>query len=126
MSQITSRRRASAMSLPLLLLGLAIVIFLNAWWPGIVLVIGIPLALRQFLLGHYFDALVCLVVFCGVFFTAQFEMSRDVLLPVLFTFAALYILMREYQQSQEHPEDVDDEDLNHEIEEISEEKAHLK
>jgi predicted membrane protein len=122
MSQITSRRRASALSTALLLIGLAIIIFLGAWWPGIMLAIGIPLALRQFLLGHYFDMMMSLIIFCGVFITAQFEVGWEVLLPVLFILAAIYILLREFQQSREHPEDVDDEDLNHEIEESNEEK----
>jgi ABC-type antimicrobial peptide transport system permease subunit len=117
MSQITSRKRASALSTALLLIGLAIVIFLRAWWPGIVLAIGIPLALRQALLGHYFDTFISLLIFGGVFITAQFEVSWDILLPVLFLVAALYILLREFQESSEHPEDIEDEDLNHELEE---------
>jgi predicted membrane protein len=122
MSQITSRKRASAISTALLFIGLAIVTFLHAWWPGIMLVIGIPLALRQFLLGHHFDTLMSLVIFCGVFVTAQFEVGWEVLLPVLFILAAIYILLREFQENREHPEDVEEEDLNHEIEEISEEE----
>lgn len=122
MSQITSRKRASALSTALFLIGLAIVIFLGDWWPGIMLAIGVPLALRQFLLGHSFDAGVSLVIFCGVFATAQFDVGWEVLLPILLIFAALYILLREFQQNEEHPEDIEDEDLNHELEETSEEK----
>lgn len=117
MSQITSRKRASAFSTALLLIGLAIVMFLDAWWPGIILVIGIPLALRQFLLGHFFDMGMTLVVFGLVFVIAGFDISWTILLPVIFLYAALQILLREFQQSREHPEDIEDEDANHEIEE---------
>ncbi|MBS3904347.1 MAG: hypothetical protein KGZ39_03370 [Simkania sp.] len=122
MSQITSRRRASSICTALFLVGLAIVTMSGMWWPGIMLAIGIPLSLRQFLLGRHFDMYVSLFVFCGVFLTVQFDISWQILLPILFVLGAVYILLREFQESREHPEDIEEEDINHEIEETLEEK----
>jgi len=122
MGQLTSRKRASAICTALFLVGLAIILFIGNWWPGIMLAIGVPLALRQFLLGRHFDMCITLFVFGGVFVTEQFAISWEILLPILFVLAAIYILMREFQESKEHPEDIEDEDINHEIEESLEDQ----
>jgi predicted membrane protein len=117
MGQLTSRRRASAICTALFFIGLAIVFFIGSWWPGIMLAIGIPLALRQFLLGRLFDMCISLFIFGGIFVTEQFDIDWKTLLPVMFILAAVYILIREFQENKEHPEDIEDEDVNHEIEE---------
>lgn len=122
MSQLTSRKRASAICTALFFIGLAIIFLMGNWWPGIMLAIGIPLALRQFLLGRFFDMCVSLFIFGGVFVTEQFEIDWKILLPVMFILAAIYILIREFQENKEHPEDIEDEDVNHEIEESKKNK----
>lgn len=126
MGQLMSRKRASAISTALFLVSLAIMIFIGSWWPAIMLAIGVPVALRQFLLGRHFDMCVTLFVFCGVFVTEQFDISWEILLPVLFVIGAIYILMREFQESKEHPEDIEDEDTNLEIEESLEDQQAKK
>ncbi len=126
MEQLTSRKRASAICTALFLVGLAILFFMDSWWPGIMLVIGIPIALRQFLLGRHFDMCISLFVFGGVFVTEQFDLRWEILLPILFVLAAIYILMREFQEGKEHPEDIEDEDINHEIEESVEDQHSKK
>lgn len=113
----TSRRRAAAFSSALFFIGLAIIALTAVWWPWIMLVIGIPLALRQFLLGHDYDMFLSLVIFGGIFVASFFQLTWNIFLPVLFITAAVYILMREFQLSREHPEDEEEEDINHEIEE---------
>lgn len=112
-----SKRRAKAISLSLFFLGLAILTILDSWWPGIMLVIGIPLALRQFLLGRYYDMSLSLIIFIGSFIVAGYKVSWKVLLPVLFIIGALWILVREYVDSKFHHTDEDIEDISHEIEE---------
>lgn len=117
MGRLTSKRRAKAISSGLFLVGLAIVTYLNAWWPGIMLAIGLPLALRQYMLGRHYDMAISLFVFCGVFITVQFDISWEILLPVLFAIGGIYTLFREYLESKEEPLDEEEEDLNKEIEE---------
>jgi len=117
MSQITSKRRAKTLSSALLLVGLAIVAYLQAWWPGVMLAIGIPVALRQYLLGRRYDMFVSLFVFVGVFITVQFNLSWEVLLPVLFGIGGIYILFREYLESREETLAEKEDDTNQEIEE---------
>lgn len=122
MKKQISRRRAKVLSSSLCLIGLAIVAYLQAWWPGIMLAIGLPLALRQCLLGRLYDMWVSLVIFCGVFIVAQFDISWDVILPVLFVVGAIYILFREYFDSKTESEAEHEEDINCEIEEDQHQK----
>lgn len=114
---ITSKKKAQTLSTALFLIGLATLIFTDAWWPGIMLIIGLPLALRQYLLGRTYDTMVTLLVFIGTFVTVQFDISWRVFLPILFTLGALYILFREFFGPDETTEDEKEEALNHEIEE---------
>ena len=118
---ITSRRRARAFSAALFLICLAVLILMehwvDIWWPGIMLVVGLPLALRQYLLGRTYDTIVTLLVFVGTFVTVEFDISWKVFLPVLFTLGAIYILLREVFEEATPPETEQEEDVNHEIEE---------
>lgn len=114
---ITSRKKAGALSTALFLVGLATLIFTDAWWPGIMLIVGLPLALRQYLMGRTYDMMVSLLVFVGTFVTVQFEISWRLFLPILFTLGAIYILFREFFGPDETTEEEAEESLNHEIEE---------
>ena len=111
----TSRRTAKIISLGCFLLALAIVTYLGTWWPSIMLVVGIPLAIRQYLLGRHYDVGVTLFVFIGVFVTVQFDISWEVLLPVLFTIGGIYIFIREFIEGRSVSEEEDE--TNQEIEE---------
>lgn len=114
---LVSEKRAKALTLALFLIGLAVVTYFNAWWPGIMLAVGLPLALRQYLLGRHYDMGVSLFVFIGVFVTVQFDISWEILLPVLFTIGGIYIFFREYLESKTKTLEEEEEDINHEIEE---------
>ena len=93
---LIAKNRAKALASALFLIGLAVVFFIDEWWPAIMLVIGIPLALRQFLLGRFNDAAVSFFVFVGFFIIAQFDISWKVLVPIIFIMAAVYILCKEW------------------------------
>lgn len=123
--QVMSKRKAYSLSFAVFLICLAIVSYLKYWWPGIMLAIGIPLALRQYLLGKRFDMVISLVVFFGVFITVQFNIKWEIVLPVLFTLGGLYIFFKEFFGPKEISEADIDEDLNKEIEE-DEDEEHKK
>ncbi len=114
---ITSRKKAHALSTALFLLGIAALMFTENWWPGIMLAVGLPLALRQYLVGRQYDAIVSLVIFGGVFVTVQYEISWQIFLPILFTLGALYILAKEFLTPEPPTEEEKEEDLQHEIDE---------
>ena len=117
MGQKASKKRAKVLSVALFLIGLVIITYLGAWWPGIMLGIGLPLAFRQYLLGRHYDMGISLFVSVGVFVTVQFRISWEILLPILFATGGLYILFREYLESRKEPLDEEEVDLNLEIEE---------
>jgi predicted membrane protein len=112
-----SKKRAKTLTTALFLIGLALISYLKALWPGIMLAIGIPLALRQYLLGRHYDMGVTLFVFLGVFITVQFQISWETLLPVLFAIGGIYLLFREFIENKEEPLAEKEEDINCEIEE---------
>lgn len=114
---ITSRKKAQALSTALFLIGVAVLIFTQNWWPGIMLAVGLPLGLRQYLLGREYDTIVTLAIFVGVFITVQFDISWQIFLPVLLTLGALYILAKEFLAPEPLSEEEKEEDLQHEIEE---------
>lgn len=93
---LIAKNKAKALSTALFLIGLAVIFFIDSWWPGIMIVIGIPLALKQFLQGRIHDAAVSLFVFVGFFIIAQFNISWKILVPILFIMAAVYTLCKEW------------------------------
>ncbi len=114
---MTSKKKAHALSTALFLIGLAVLIVTEVWWPGIMLVVGLPLALRQYLLGRTYDMCISLLVFLGTFVTVQFDITWRIFLPILFTIGAIYVLCREFMAEEEEDEVEKDEDVQHEIEE---------
>lgn len=120
--RLTSRKKAALFSAAVFVLGIAILIFTNEWWPGIMLPIGLALALRQYLMGRTYDMVISLLVFVGTFATVSYNISWEVLLPVLFTLGAIYVFFREMMEINAEPESEREDDLNHELEEKSEKK----
>ncbi len=117
MRQLTSNKRARSLAFALFFVGLAICSLTGGWWPSVMLVVGIPLAMRQFLTGRPQDTMLTLVVFGGVFVTYQYDISWQLLLPILFVTAALLVLYREFWTSRYPSIAEEDEDINVEIEE---------
>lgn len=115
--QLFSKRRAESFSLTLFFIGLGIIAIIGSWWPSIMLVIGFSLALRQLLLGKFYEMAISLIIFSGVFVTQQFKVTWKVIWPVVFFTCALFILLREYVDEKTEEEDQHEEDLSHEIEE---------
>lgn len=93
------RKKAKIVALIIFLLSLIIVTYSGAWWPGIMLAVGIPLAILQYLEGRIFDMLISLFVFVGAFVTVQFNIQWEILLPVLFGLGGIYIFFREWLYS---------------------------
>lgn len=114
---IMSHRKAHSLSFALFLIGLAIITYFKYWWPGIMLTIGLPIALRQYLLGKRFDMSISLIVFLGAFITVQFNIKWEIVLPVLFTLGGLYVFFKEFFGPKEEEEEEIEEDKNIEIEE---------
>ena len=96
MYQRTSKRRAAAISTALLLVLLAINTLTNTWWPYIYITIGLPLAIRQYLQGRTYDAVVSSVIFGGLFSVSNYDIDWSVILPVAFIMSAILILFREF------------------------------
>lgn len=93
---VLMRKRAKIVALIIFLLSLVIITFLGTWWPGIMLAVGLPLAILQYLQGRMYDMWVSLFVFVGAFVTVQFNIKWEIFLPVLFAIGGIYIFFREF------------------------------
>ncbi|GAB4188882.1 MAG: hypothetical protein Tsb0015_09270 [Simkaniaceae bacterium] len=118
---LVSAKRARILSLSLFLVASAVVI-LTRYWAAMTLAFGLSLALRQYLLGRRYDALLSLAVFIGAFITFQFDLHWQIILPVILTLAAIFLLFREFSESEVKEESEEEESLNLEIEEEQTEK----
>ncbi len=119
-----SRKKIAVFSIVLFFAGLVFLTVFGGWWPGIMLAVGLPLSLRQYLLGRRYDMCVSLFVFLGVFITVQFDIAWEIILPVIFTIGGVYLLGRELIEFRQITEDESEEDTNLEIED--EEKKNQK
>lgn len=107
---VLMRKRAKIVALIVFLLALIIITFLGTWWPGIMLAVGLPLAILQYLQGRMYDMWVSLFVFVGAFITVQFNIKWEIFLPVLFAIGGIYIFFREFIYSRSEEEEKLEED----------------
>lgn len=115
--QFVSYKKAKSLALATFLLGLGIISIDGQFWPDIMIAAGIALAFKHFLLRKFYDTILTLLIFLGVYFSEKFDFDSTLYLPVLLITSAIFILTREYIEVKLLPEDQKEEDLNHEIEE---------
>lgn len=119
---LMSKRKADAISNGLFLMGIGALIYTNAWWPGILLVIWVTVATRQYLTGRIYDLVVSSVLLLGLFFVMFLKIDWSVLVPVLLVLGGIHIIFREYCVA----EGVEEEDPLEETEkEIEDENSKL-
>ena len=118
-----SKRKALILSFSLFLAGVAILTLADYWWPGLLLVVGVPIAVQQYLMGRNYDTALSLVVFLGAFITVQFDIPwQNYLLPVLFIVGGIYVFFREFFIEEEgFTEEEEEDEILQEIEEEEEE-----
>ncbi len=114
---ILSQKKSKTLVFCLFFTGIVMLSYLGSWWPGIMLVIGLPLALKQYLARRLHDVAITLFVFLGVFVTVAFEIQWELLLPIIFTLGGIYVIFREFIEGNPTTEVEQEEDLNEEIEE---------
>ncbi len=113
------RKRAKVVALLVFLCAIALLTILGGpWWPGIMLAVGLPLAILQYLQGRHYDMGITLFVFVGAWVTVQFDIQWQLFLPVLFAIGGLYIFFREWFESRSAKE----EELEEDKEETKEDK----
>ena len=114
---ILSKRKSDAISNGIFLIGLGILFYTNAWWPGILVAIWAALAVRQYFSGRLYDLLITSLILGGIVLISFFRFNWGVIVPVLFILGGIYIIFREYffaddtngeEKSEEIKDDIDD------------------
>ena len=118
---LISKKRAHAVFTAIILIGLSILMYTNNWWPHILLVIGLALAIRQFIRGRNYDIIITSAVFGTLFLTYYFTINWAIILPVILFIGGLTILYREFFVDKTRIAEENLEDLEQEIEEEQEE-----
>lgn len=123
---LTTQKRADTVSLGIFLIGLGMIIYLDSWWPGILLAIGASLVIRQFLRGRDYDMVISTIVFGGLFSYFYFKVDWANVMAVLFTVGGIYLIFREYFVTKQRVgrEQIEEErqNLEEEVKEEREEK----
>jgi len=100
-----SQNRVRAITSALFLLGLAILAFTGQWWPGILLVIGISLAIQKLLMKKFLESFLLVVIFVSAFLVSYmgidytgfaYKIFWRVFLPIIFLLGAISTLLREF------------------------------
>lgn len=91
-----SRRKADAISNGIFFILLGILFYTNAWWPGILIAIGVTFALRQFLTGRAIDFFVTLGILAFIIAVSFAGFTFSILMPLLFVLGGIYIIIREF------------------------------
>ena len=117
MKPMMSKKRTESICYAIFLVGLAILFYTNKWWPASMLVVGISLALKQFLSGRKREAFLSLFFFVGYYISEAFNIPWKMLIPILFIMAAIYVICREWVEGQSETEVETEQDFNKKIEE---------
>jgi threonine/homoserine/homoserine lactone efflux protein len=93
---ILPKRKADVLSNGLFLIGIGILFYTNAWWPGILIALWAAFGTRQFFTGRYYDLGISTLILMTLFVISFFNIKTSVILPVLFIVGGIYIIFREY------------------------------
>lgn len=115
---IVSQRRATATFNGILLIGLGILFWTNWWWPGVMLLLGVALGVRQALRGRIYDAVLSLIIFGGLFVGALVDWKFSFLFPVLFVTAGIYLLVTEWWMKHDRVGEDEVENMKQEIDDV--------
>lgn len=113
---ILPKHKADAISNGAFLMGLAVLFASNTWWPGILLLLWVSVALREYLTGRFYDLVISSIILIGLFAMALFDLSISFLVPMLFILGGIYIIFREFffsEETEDQPEEIlDDADID--------------
>lgn len=90
------RSKADAIGNGVFLIFLGVLFYMNWWWPGILVAIWAALATRQLFTGRMQDFLLTSILLLSLFLVAFFNLSWNLLMPILFVLAGGYLVFREF------------------------------
>ena len=97
------RSKIEAISNGVFLIALGVLFYFNWWWPGILVAVWASLAARQGLSGRLQDLLLSTFLLGSLFIVAFFNLSWNLVAPILFVLGGAYLILREfYYEDNEH------------------------
>ncbi|NBO23892.1 MAG: hypothetical protein EBU93_01425 [Chlamydiae bacterium] len=114
---ILSHKKAKAFSYAIFLSGLALLSYLQNYWPWLLLIIGISLSAKNIFLSKYYEAVFNILTFSILTFTYFYNYSFDYVLPIILVLASLYQLYKAFSDEVEMDTAEKIKDQNQELEE---------
>lgn len=108
---IVSKKKADTISNGVFLVGLGILFFTDAWWPGILVAVWASIGLRQYLTGRIYDLIASSAILLGLFIISILNFNFSYLIPILLVVGGIYLIFREFFFA----EDTNGEDKSQEI-----------
>lgn len=110
---------ANAISSVVLAIGIAIIAYLDSWWPALALVLGASIFTKQFLRRRFYEAFLNGFIFGGIFFASNSQLPWQMVLPVILVVAAITNLFREVTRLRNRPphSDLSQQELEEDIQE---------
>lgn len=90
------RSKIEAIGNGVFLIILGILFYFNWWWPGILIAVWASLAVRQVLSHRMQDLLLSTFLLGSLFVVAFFNLSWNLVTPIIFVFGGLYLILREF------------------------------
>jgi len=118
-SMIFSKRKADGISNGIFLIGIGILLFTGVWWPGILLVLWVTLAVRQTLTHRWYDLLISSILLLGLVAISLINFEWSVIIPILLILGGIYIIFHEYCVAEGIDEEDPIEETSREIEDES-------
>ncbi|MCB1213143.1 MAG: hypothetical protein KDK40_02485 [Chlamydiia bacterium] len=88
------KKRADGLSLGVLLVGLGVLAFTGAWWPWVMLLVGITMGLRHYVRGRTFEGIVSALTFIGIFCLIYFGWFDQIVLPIVLVALGMWVIIR--------------------------------
>jgi hypothetical protein len=90
------RSKAEAIGNGVFLIVLGFLFYFNWWWPGILVAVWASFAVRQLLTGRQQDFLLTTLLLGCLFLVVLFNLSWNMLTPLLFILGGGYLIYKEY------------------------------
>jgi hypothetical protein len=104
---LVPKRKAESISNGIFLILLGFLFYTNAWWPGILIAIGIVYAIRQYLTGRKWSLMITLGLIGVILMVKFLSIAFSLLLPLVFIAIGANMIYRECIAKQKQTRKID-------------------
>lgn len=98
--QKVGKEKINCLAAGLFIIGMALMAYLqySQLWVGIIVVTGITIVVRQFLLGEIVDMVAAIVFFLATFIVAFWDLNPNRVVPIILGIGGIYYIVSQITQ----------------------------